>query len=539
MSRASAKSSSHNRHTLIEVVTRIKQRLGTRHCFKMDSPSSPVQLMSTFLKSTEIQVGMITFMVSLLAIKAMNKMTSDLKPPPPGPWGFPVLGHLPLLGKDPYVTFMRMRERFGNIFKIQMGSWSAVVVNGKQAIREALLNSRDDYDGRPQFMSAKLLSNGQSIAFGKYDETWKLHRKLTNRVLTEFSNAKLNPIEDMVHEEVDIIVNDFMSMQGAAFNPRNYVYLSVGSVIFQLCYGRQQNLRENKDFTEFMLNSAAFSEFVSAGNPVDVMPWLRFLMPWKLKQFRTLIEASSNASQKKIQEHNSTFSSDNMRDITDRLLSVIEETPKLSQERILKTINDLFGAGFDTTASTIYWMLLLMAANPQVQRRVQIELDDVVGCGRRPSILDRGQLVYTAAVLHEVNRFVSLAPLSLPHFTTSDTSLGGYSINKNTVVFINLYSMSHDPEVWGDPHVFRPERFLDSSGEINKSLLEEFLSFSIGRRRCLGESLARNQLFLFFTGILQKCSIVQPPEVGEYSMGVISGLTRQCEPYQVQVQLRT
>ncbi|XP_046550719.1 cytochrome P450 1A1-like [Haliotis rubra] len=505
----------------------------------MDSSPSPVQLMSTFLKSTEIQVGMVTFMVSLLAIKAMNKMTSDLKNPPPGPWGFPVIGHLPLLGKDPYVTFMKMKESFGNIFKIQMGSWPAVVVNGKQAIREALQNSGEDYAGRPQFMSAKIVSNGQSIGFGLYDETWKLHRKLANKVLTEFSNAKSNPIEDMIHDEIDTIVDDFMSMQGATFNPREYVYLSAGSVIFQLCYGRQQNIRENKDFAEFILNSAAFTEFVSAGNPVDVMPWLRFLMPWKLKQFRTLIETSSNASQKKILEHKNTFSSDNMRDITDRLISVSEETPKLSKERILMTINDLFGAGFETTASTLYWMLLLMAANPKVQRRVQAELDDVVGCGRRPSILDRGQLVYTAAVLHEINRFVSLTPLSLPHFTTTDTSLGGYSINQNTVVFINLYSMSHDPEVWGDPHVFRPERFLDSSGEINKSLLEEFLPFSTGRRKCLGESLARNELFLFFTGVLQKCSIIQPPEVEEYSMNVISGLARQCEPYQVQVQLRT
>ncbi|XP_071079113.1 cytochrome P450 2B15-like [Haliotis cracherodii] len=184
-------------------------------------------------------------------------------------------------------------------------------------------------------------------------------------------------------------------------------------------------------------------------------------------------------------------------------------------------------------------MLLLMAAKPTVQRRVQEELDDVVGSGRRPSILDRGQLVYTAAVLHEINRFVALTPLSLPHLTTTDTNLGRYSINKNTVIFINLYSMSHDPEVWGGPHVFRPERFLDASGQINKFLLEEFLPFSTGRRKCLGESLARNELFLLFTGILQKCSILQPPEVKEYSMDANNGLARQCLPYQVQVQLRT
>ncbi|XP_046381805.2 cytochrome P450 1A2-like [Haliotis rufescens] len=505
----------------------------------MDSSASPVKLMSTLLKSTEMQVGVVAFMASLLAMKVVKKFTSGRKPPPPGPWGFPIIGHLPLLGNEPYVTFMKMKERFGNIFQIQLGSWSAVVINGKQAIKEALHNSGEDFSGRPQFMSAQIINYGQSIGFGEYGEQWKIHRKIANKVLTEFSNAKSNPIEDMIHEEVDILVDDFMSEQGATFNPQEHIQLSIGSVIYQLCYGRQENIREDKDFADVILNSAAFTEFVSAGNPVDVMPWLRYLMPWKVKAFTTLIQTSLDANEKKISEHKTNFSSDNMRDITDRLISVSEEDSRLSKERILSTLNDVFGAGFETTASTTRWMLLLMAANPNVQRRVQEELDDVVGSGRRPSILDRGQLVYTATVLHEINRFVALAPLSLPHLTITDTNLGGYSINKNTVIFINLYSMSHDPEVWGDPHVFRPERFLDASGEINKSLLEEFLPFSTGGRKCLGESLARNEIFLFFTGILQKCSILQPPEVKEYSMDGNSGLTRQCLPYQVQVKLRT
>jgi cytochrome P450 len=183
-------------------------------------------------------------------------------------------------------------------------------------------------------------------------------------------------------------------------------------------------------------------------------------------------------------------------------------------------------------------MILLMAAHPEVQERVQQELDEVVGPSRVPSIEDRARLVYTDATVHEMMRFIALAPLSVPHGATADTGFRGYFISQGTVVFINLYSMSHDPAVWGDPEVFRPDRFIDTSGHIKNKLLEEFLPFSIGRRRCFGEALARTEVFLFFAGIIQRCTVIKPPEVDKYDLDGEVTLTRVPTPFTVQIITR-
>ncbi|KAK6965386.1 cytochrome P450 2U1-like isoform X2 [Biomphalaria glabrata] len=148
------------------------------------------------------------------------------------------------------------------------------------------------------------------------------------------------------------------------------------------------------------------------------------------------------------------------------------------------------------------WCLLYMLYYPEVQQKIYKEIVEQIGTERPPNITDKSNLKYLTAVIMEVQRKASIVPLSLPHLCNKDTTLAGYNIPKGTIVMPNLDAIHSSKEIWGDPENFRPERFLDAKGNIIKK--EELMPFSIGRRICLGESLAKMELFLYLSTLFQK-----------------------------------
>ncbi|KAG1966962.1 cytochrome P450 2K1-like [Pimephales promelas] len=179
---------------------------------------------------------------------------------------------------------------------------------------------------------------------------------------------------------------------------------------------------------------------------------------------------------------------------------------------LLCTINNLFGAGTDTTATTLRWSLLLMAKYPEIQAKAQDEIDREIG-GRQAVMEDRKNLPYTNAVIHETQRFANIAPLGSPHQTTCDVYLNGFLIKKGTSVITILGSALKDEHFWETPDSFNPGHFLNKQGQFVKK--GAFLPFSAGRRACPGQSLARMELFLFFTSLLQHFRFTPPPGVSE------------------------
>ncbi|XP_073515165.1 vitamin D 25-hydroxylase isoform X2 [Phyllobates terribilis] len=167
--------------------------------------------------------------------------------------------------------------------------------------------------------------------------------------------------------------------------------------------------------------------------------------------------------------------------------------------------------------------------------QVQQEIDLVVGPHRTPTFEERSSMPYTEAVLHEILRFCNIAPLGIFHATSRDTVVRGYSIPAGTTVITNLYSVHYDEKYWSDPEIFRPERFLDSSGQFAKR--EAFVPFSLGRRQCLGEPLARLELFLFFSAFLQRFHLSFPPGFIP-NLKPKLGMTLQPQPYLVCAERR-
>ncbi|CAL4110293.1 unnamed protein product, partial [Meganyctiphanes norvegica] len=141
-------------------------------------------------------------------------------------------------------------------------------------------------------------------------------------------------------------------------------------------------------------------------------------------------------------------------------------------------IGDLFAAGSETTSSTIRWFVLYMVLYPKVQKRVQEEIDIVVGTDRQPGLEDRESLMYLEAVIHEVHRKISLVPFNLPHLASKEIKLGGYTIPKDSIMLLVLSRIHNDKKYWEKPDMFYPDHFLDENGKV-LTKKDGFLPFSI------------------------------------------------------------
>ena len=154
---------------------------------------------------------------------------------------------------------------------------------------------------------------------------------------------------------------------------------------------------------------------------------------------------------------------------------------KRGLQNLRSNLLDLLIAGSDTTSATLEWAMLLITKYPHIQTKVQEELDNVCGRDRLPSTSDRPNMHYTEAVINEVLRFSSMAPLGVLHYTFTDiwTSDKKYHIPAGTTIFPNLYHVTHNPRVFKSPHDFNPKRFLDQENKFAKH--DHNIAFGVGR----------------------------------------------------------
>ncbi|MPC33290.1 Cytochrome P450 2D15 [Portunus trituberculatus] len=189
-------------------------------------------------------------------------------------------------------------------------------------------------------------------------------------------------------------------------------------------------------------------------------------------------------------------------EIAELLDDLEREDGRPLQMKLMGVMFDLFVAGMETTSSSLTTIVHLMTKHPHVQRRVQEELDEVVGRDRLPSFSDMERLPYVQATIHEALRILNLIKLSLPHMTAEDCKLGGYDIPKGTWLMGNLDDAHRNPEYWKNAGTFDPQNFLDENGKFKKN--NAFVPFGVGKRVCPGEPLARLELFLFFSHLFQR-----------------------------------
>nr|XP_054773838.1 steroid 17-alpha-hydroxylase/17,20 lyase-like [Lytechinus pictus] len=434
---------------------------------------------------------------------------------PPGPRGLPVIGSLLDLNDNLEVVFQRWGKQYGDIFGFKMGEHWMVALNHQEVIKEALLKQSVQFAGRPKLPSAYLATDGyKDIAFGMYDDTWKMHRKLGHTALRHFATGE--PLQKLLSSTFLKLEVELAATAGQPVDPKKLVSLLLNNIFSEMCFGKSFDMRDPKILRIMELNDE-MNETLGLGFAEDVFSFLKYIPSQKRDVIRGIMHKTKSIVTEMIAAHKETRIQGEVNDIYHLLLDAQAKAmaedknlEKLSDDRLLWTILDIFSAGIETSTDTMSWAFALMTEHPEIAGRVRKEIDDVIGRDRIPVIGDRGSLPYTEATLYEVVRFSSIAPVLLPHATTCDTTLRGYTIPKGTTVFMNVHSMHFDPREWKDPENFCPEHFLSEDGKV-RDHPSSFMPFGAGRRVCLGEAVAKADLFLIFTWFMQNYTYSKVP----------------------------
>uniref|UniRef100_A0A8C6WQ27 Cytochrome P450 2K1-like n=1 Tax=Neogobius melanostomus TaxID=47308 RepID=A0A8C6WQ27_9GOBI len=413
---------------------------------------------------------------------------------PPGPRPFPVVGNLLQLDlKQPYNTLMEYSKQYGSVFTVWLGPKKVVVLAGYKTVKEALVDNADVFGDRdPLPILTETMKKDKYVIWSNH-ELWREVRRFALTNLRDYGMGK-RACEDKITEEAQYLCDVFKNFKGKPLDTTQPMNQAVSNIICSMVYGS----RFEYDDPKFVaLVSDANRIIQIAGSPsvqiYNLFPWLGRLVP-KRNEFIKLKE--------KIENQN-------------RQLTVLHP---FDEDNLLQTVLQLFNAGTDTTATTLRWGLLIMAKYPHLQDQVREEISRVIG-SRQVLIEDRKDLPFTDAVIHETQRIANIVPMAIPHRTSQDITFQGHFIKKGTTVFPLLTSVLYDESQWEKPHSFHPAHFLDKDGKFVKR--DAFMPFSAGRRICLGEGLARMELFIFFVTLMQRFRFTAPPGVSEEELELV------------------
>ncbi|XP_073530104.1 cytochrome P450 2C14-like [Phyllobates terribilis] len=460
-----------------------------------------------------VTVLLAIIVILFLANAVKNHKEGNYKNFPPGPKPLPIIGNaLTMDMSKPYKTFMELSKTYGPVFSIQIGLTKSVVLCGFDIVKDALINHADVFSDRPQApVTMKFLKNYGVITSN--GENWKVMRRFTLSTLRDYGMGK-RTIQDKTIEEAECLVQKFKSYGGKPFENLISINAAVANIIVAILLSRRY---EYEDPTILKLIDLINENVRLLGSPwvrlYDSFPTLMDLLPGphktvfgNLRNFYKFIRATFKKQKEELDVND-------QRNLIDAFLAKQQEgkpesTEYYHNENLTVLIGNLFVAGMETTSTTLRWGLLLMIKYPEVQKKVQSEIEQVIGSAQ-PQMEHRKLMPYTDAVIHEIQRFGDIVPHNVPHATSEDITFRGYFIPKATLVFPLLHSILRDKAYFAKPDEFYPEHFLDTKGNLKKN--EAFVPFSIGKRSCAGETLAKMELFIFFTTLLKNFTFHSTP----------------------------
>lgn len=355
-------------------------------------------------------------------------------------------------------------------------------------------------------------------------------------------------MDEQIQNELNELLDVIGEFGDTPVWPGSFLPPSVLNVLWTFTAGKKIGRHDPRLTRLLSLMQQRSKAFDMSGGVLNQMAWLRHVAPeWTgfnlINRFNREIHAFFMET---IEEHKADFDDEKATD--DLIYAYLKEMRAHSDEsgstftelQLTMVILDMFIAGSQTTSITLDLALMTMATYPAMQKRVHDELLAMLGenAGQSPSAKDRALLPYTEAVLMEVQRFYHIVPVSGPRRTLHETTLGGYRIPRDTTVLMGLRTVHMDVDHWGDPEVFRPERFLDAEMRIVNT--ERLMPFGQGRRRCLGESLARACLFTFFAGMMNRYAVhlLDGGADDRPQRTLLPGITLSPKPYKVVFQKR-
>ncbi|XP_078517155.1 cytochrome P450 2G1-like isoform X2 [Lissotriton helveticus] len=432
---------------------------------------------------------------------------------PPGPYPFPFIGNaLQLSGGEVVQILQRLSKTYGPVFTVYMGSRRVVVLWGYEAVKEALVDQAEEFSGRGKLPSNDGVFQGCGIIFSN-GEHWKQLRRFSLMTLRNFGMGKRS-IEKRIKEEVQCLLEVLRNSKEMPFDPTSILSQAVSNVICSITFGKRFDYEDEKFHKLLHMMNETFIHMSSFwGQLQDVLPNVMRYIPGPHHNVQKLLENLLQFISERVKISQESLDASFPGDFIECFLIKMDQekgNPEsyFNTKNLLTTVLNLFFAGTETVSTTLRFAFLLLLKHPEITEKLHKEIDCTIGRDRFPNAEDRSKMPFTEAVIHEIQRIANVIPMNVPHSVTKDTQFRGHLIPKGTDVFPVLWSVLQDPSQFSDPAEFNPQHFLDEKGWFKKR--DAFMPFSAGKRICLGDGLARMELFLFLTSILQNFRLNSP-----------------------------
>ncbi|KAL4334280.1 hypothetical protein GQ457_07G010060 [Hibiscus cannabinus] len=464
-----------------------------------------------------------SFLIAILGISvwcvwAIRKSRKPTPPLPPGPRGLPIVGYLPFLGLDNlHLVFTELAGAYGPIYKLWLGNKLTIVISSPSLVKEVVRDHDVAFSERDPPIAAQVITFGSNdIAFDSYSSpSWKNKRKILATDM--LSNANLNACYGLRREQVMKTIRDVYKNVGKPFDIGELAFLTAMNATIGMMWGGKLRGHEGaaieghfKDLSSelmVLLGKPNISDIFPSIAPFDLQGIEKGMK--KIRQsfnelLDSVIELRVNAATEKEKVNGmSEQKSDFLQFLLDLHNESEDSASSLTMNQIKGILMDIVVGGTDTTSTTTEWVMAELMQHPEIMEKVKKELGDVVGLNNTVEEFHLSNLSYLNAVIKESFRLHSPLPLLVPRCCGQSLLLGGYTIPKGSRVFLNMWSISMDPNIWDNPSEFRPERFLNDPDKFDfRGNDFRYLPFGSGRRKCPGLSLGEKMLSFILASFL-------------------------------------
>ncbi|KAJ1189769.1 hypothetical protein NDU88_006511 [Pleurodeles waltl] len=410
---------------------------------------------------------------------------------PPGPTPLPIVGNLLQVKGQIVSCLLKLRDIYGPVFTVYLGSRPVVVLCSYDVIKEAFIDQADDFVARGALPTFEKIFHGYGIGVTNGEE-WKQLRRFTVLTMKDFGVGK-RTMENIIQEEANFLVNEIRKSQGSPINVSHPLIHATSNVILHITVGERFDY-EDKVFNNIIMNMREGFHIMSSfwGQLYEMYPRVMDCLPGPHKRMFKLFKYLEEFIVERVEWNQKTLDLNCPRDYIDCYLIQREKEKENASSvftimNLVMTVMDLIFGGTETTTTTTSYGLLALMKQPEILAKVHEEIDSVIGENRTPTFEDRAKMPYTKAVIAEIQRYSDTVPMGGAHAVTRDTPFREFVLPKGTNVFGMLTTSLNDPKYFPGPKKFNPGHFLDENGIFKK--VDAFMPFAFGTTIIFSEIL--------------------------------------------------
>ncbi|GJU12837.1 cytochrome P450 81E8-like protein [Tanacetum coccineum] len=448
-----------------------------------DSSTSESTSFRRLMEVPYVYISLIILLASYIVTSHLRRKSSNL-PPTVFP-SIPIIGHLYLLKPPLYRTLAKISAKYGPIVFLRFGSRRVLLVSSPSASEECFTKNDIIFANRPHTLFSKIIGNNySSLASSSYGENWRNLRKIASVEI--LSIHRLNEFHDIRVDEGKLLVRQLVTSCSSSVNVKSVLYELTLNVMMRMISGKRYFggdipeviEEEGKRFRKILDDMFLFGGAAIVGDYLPILSWLG--VNGLEKKLVDLAKRRKVFFQGLIEQLRKSKGVNKKKTMIELLLSLQESDPDYYTDDMIRSfVLVLLSAGIDTSAGTMEWALSLLLNNPQVLKKAQNEIDKVIGNDRFVDESDLVNLPYLQCIINETFRLCPPGPLLVPHESSEDCVVGGYNIPRGTMLLVNQWAIHHDPKLWTDTEMFKPERFEGIEGTRDR-LSEKMVDMTEG-----------------------------------------------------------